>query len=378
MSRVARYAAMGGVMDYTIYIALSLAPLLSEQWGAEPIELGILPVAWAVSYSATAVLGGRLSDRVSRTSLARAGLAIIVLTFVCLSRASQVWHFYVGLPFIAFGMAFFWPALQAAIADESSPDTLSRNLGWFNIAWSTGKGLGVLTGGILLGVLGRNGFLAAAAVGALLVFVMPRVPRGAGEGQSLAGDDTGPPAAVRNRFRIAALLANFAAFGLGTSILNHYPKWNALLGRSGVDYGIVVGGIFLTQTVAFVLLQRWPSWRYRMGPLLLLQAFAAVGALTLGTAFPVVALVAAMALVGGGLGICYYSSIYYSLHSDVARGGRAGLHEAMLGTGNFAVPLLAGVAAQVSGFQNAPYLFVALVVLLMAAGQISLLLRRGV
>ena len=31
---------------------------------------------------------------------------------------------------------------------------------------------------------------------------------------------------------------------------------------------------------------------------------------------------------GGGFGIAYYSSIYYSLHSDTGRGSRAGLLEA--------------------------------------------------
>ncbi len=378
MSRVARYAAMGGVMDYTIYIALSLAPLLAERWGAGPLQLGILPVALALSYSTTAILGGRISDRVSRTSLARLGLALIVLTFLALSRASEVWHFYVGLPVAAFGMAFFWPALQAAIADESTPATLSRNLGWFNICWSTGKGLGVLTGGILLGILGRNGFIAAAAVGGLLFLVMPKVPRGAGRGQPLAGGDTGPPKPVRDAFRLAALIANFTAFGLATSILNHYPLWNTLLGRSGRDYGVVVGGIFIGQTLFFVVLRKFSGWRYRVVPLLALQTVSALAALALATSLPVGVLVLLMGLVGGGLGISYFSSIYYSLHADDARGGRAGLHEAMLGSGNFALPLLAGLAAHLFGSPRAPYLFIGIAVALSATAQGVILLRRRV
>jgi MFS family permease len=369
---------MGGVMDFTIYIALSLAPLLAEKWGAGPLQLGILPGALALSYSTTAILGGRISDRVSRTSLARFGLALIVLTFLAFSRASQVWHFYVGLPVAAFGMAFFWPALQAAIADESSPETLSRNLGWFNICWSTGKGLGVLTGGILVGILGRNGFVAAAGVGTLLLFLMPRVPRGGGEGKPLGGAEGGPPPAVRNAFRVTALVANFTAFGLATTILNHYPEWNALLGRAGGDYGAVVGGIFLGQTVVFCLLQRHSGWRYRVLPLLLLQGLSALAALALATRLPVAALVPLMALVGGGLGVSYFSSIYYSLHADAGRGGRAGLHEAMLGSGNFALPLLAGLAAHLAGSVRAPYVFIAAAVVASALIQAVILRVRCV
>jgi hypothetical protein len=164
---------------------------------------------------------------------------------------------------------------------------------------------------------------------------------------------------VREAYRRTALLANFAAFGLATTVLTLYPEWNAALGRRAGDYGNLVGGIFLAQTAAFVLLMRWPGWHYRTGPLLLAQGGAVVGAAALATAFPVLALLPFMLLVGGGLAMAYYAAIYYSLHSDAGRGGRAGLHEAIIGTGHFVIPLLAGAAAWVSGSARAPYLFVA-------------------
>jgi MFS family permease len=380
MGRVLRYVALGGVMDFTIYVALSLVPLLAERWGAGSLALGLIPVAWGVTYSATAVLGGRISDRISRTFLARIGLLLIVLACVLFSRATSatyVWLFYAGVPIVALGMSLFWPALQAAIADESRPDTLNRNLGWFNVSWSLGKGLGVLTGGLLLTVLGSDGFLVAAGIGVALFVVMPNVPKGAARGTELAaGSDLEPPR-VRNAYWISALVANFAAFGMGTAIINHYPEWNAELSRGGLSYGVVVGGIFLAQTLAFAVLLLRPGWQYRLLPHLLPQALCAVGALALATTLPVLALLPFALLVGWGFGIAYYSSIYYSLHADRARGGRAGLHEAVLGTGHVVIPLTSGVTAQLMGTARAPYFIAAGAVLVCIAVQVVVLRRAG-
>ena len=108
MSRVLRYAVAGGVMDFTIYVALSLAPLLSSRWGAGPFVLGLLPVAWGVAYSLTAVFGGRISDRVSRTAMLRVGLLLIAAVCVFFSFATRTWHFFLGYPFIAVGMVLFF------------------------------------------------------------------------------------------------------------------------------------------------------------------------------------------------------------------------------------------------------------------------------
>ena len=376
MSRVARYILVGAVMDFTIYIALSLAPLLSERWGARDLSLAVLPVLWGVVYSSTAVWGGRISDRVSRTSLGRLGLGMVVATCLCFFLATRPWHFWLGMPVIAIGMSLFWPGLQAAIADESGPETLTRNLGWFNVAWAAGKGLGVLTGGLFLEWLGKGGFLAAAGIGAALLFVMPSVPRGGGRGTPFLANGETVPAERRRAFLVAALAANFAAFGVGTTIVNHYPEWNGALLRGGIAYGIVVGGVFLAQTGAFALLLARPGWHYRIGPHLALQALGAAGTFVLATALPVSALLPAAAFIGGGFGIAYYSSIYYSLHSDTGRGGRAGLHEAILGTGNWLIPLLCGLLTRLSGDPRVPYVVCGTVVALSLALQVFVL-RRG-
>jgi MFS family permease len=360
MSRVARYALLGGVMDFTVYIALSLVPLLSRRWGAGPVGLGCIPFVGGISYCLTALVGGRICDRFSRTTVARFGLGISAATFAAFALATRPWHFYLGLPVVAFGLALFWPALQAAIADESDSRSLARNLGVFNMSWSAGKGLGVLAGGVLVEVSGGAGFLAAAVIAIGLFLLMPSVPSGGGGGRPVVEGGAAPES--RERFRAAALVANFAAYGLATTIINLYTLWNGVLGRSGVSYGIVVGSVFLFQTIAFGILIARPTWPYRLLPLFLPQVVAATGAALLATRWPVVAAVGAGAAAGLGLGVAYAASIYYSLHVDAARGRRAGLHEAILGSGNLLVPLMGGVAARLAEAAWFPCVFAAAVV----------------
>jgi predicted MFS family arabinose efflux permease len=374
--RVARYVVIGGVMDFTVYVTVALCALLALRWGADALTLGLLPAVWASVYAIAATFLGRVSDRVSRTTLARGGLLLVAATCVLFTRASAPWHFILGLPFIAIGSASFWPSLQAAIADESGPGDLTRNLGLFNISWSVGKGSGVLVGGLISDGIGQDGFLLSAATAVILTVVLPRVAHGGGRGSSLVGEDEPVPVRTRDAFRWAALLANFAAYGAATSIVNHYPLLNRNLGRSGTEYGIVVGTVFFSQTLVFAVLLFRTRWHYRAGIHLGLQVLSMVGVVLLAAGWPVLVQLPFVLLIGGGLALAYYSSIYYSLHADAGRGGRAGLHETLIGSGSFLVPFLGGAAATAAGRATVPY-FLAGAVLLVSIVTQAVILRRG-
>jgi hypothetical protein len=52
---------------------------------------------------------------------------------------------------------------------------------------------------------------------------------------------------------------------------------------------------------------------------------------------------------GGGVGLIYYSSLYYSMNASQEKGSNGGLHEAMIGAG-----LLVGPACSASAFLLLP------------------------
>jgi len=102
----------------------------------------------------------------------------------------------------------------------------------------------------------------------------------------------------------------------------------------------------------------------------------ALAVLPLLRSFP--AILAAGATIGVGLGMCYAASLYYSLHTDTGRGRSTGFNEAVLGSANFAVPLLGGALARTTGSIETPYPLAAAVLVFGVAAQIVLVARiRG-
>jgi hypothetical protein len=134
----------------------------------------------------------------------------------------------------------------------------------------------------------------------------------------------------------------------------------------------VTGTLFLSQAAAFFLFGRFSGWRYKWKAFVSWQAASAAALLGVGLGAPVAAAVALAILGGAGLGLAYAASIYYSVHTDVNRGARAGLHEAFTGASNFGIPLLGGALQSLSGWGTAPYAFAATLVAVSIALQMRL------
>lgn len=95
--------------------------------------------------------------------------------------------------------------------------------------------------------------------------------------------------------------------------------------------------------------------------------------LVVGLGAPLLVALPAAVLGGAGLGLAYAASIYYSVHTDVDRGARAGLHEAFTGASNFVVPLVVGALGSLTGASFAPYAVAGALVAASVALQIRLL-----
>jgi MFS family permease len=181
---------------------------------------------------------------------------------------------------------------------------------------------------------------------------------------------------VRAAYLRAAWFANFASYGLGSTVNFLYPDLVARRGWGESHYSLVTGTLFLAQTAAFYVFGRFAGWRYRMRALVSWQVAgaAALFAIGLGASLPVAL---AAAVVGGtGLGLAYSASIYYSVHTDIDRGKRAGLHEAFTGASNFAIPLLGGVFQSLTRWSAAPYALAAALVAASVALQVRTLRGR--
>jgi len=254
---------------------------------------------------------------------------------------------------------------------ESGPDEeLGRSIGAFNVAWSAGKMLGFVTGGVIIAAAGPDpALLSAAVLTAATGFLLPqRVgdPGGTrireiGSREFVPGPVAGLDAGTRRAWRRLGWLANFVLFGIGATLNYQYPKWMIASGFTGRDFGVFLGAIYLFQTLSFVLLRRWDGWHFRIRPLLAAQGAALIAVIVLPRLHSLGWIWATAPWLGLGLGLSYNSSIYYSLFREPGRGRHTGIHEALLGSGTFLLPLLGGVSAQLASNLAAPYLLCAVV-----------------
>ena len=400
---------------YLIHTAIAFKAV----WlGAEPLQLGALAAASTGAYALFVAVSGRTSDRVPRVTLARASCIGVVTACLALTVAPSVMRMLFCMPLLGGSVAFFWPCVQAGIADRSDAATLGRNLGRFNLSWSTGKSLGFLLGGLLVASLGAEAVLTLGSLAvAAIFFVLPR-PR--------ASSDAGPIAALAARgataapaelshagmqqqpqplplaaplpaapsppppapvlpddivaralvFRRLAWLANGAAYGIVATLTYHYPRVVAAHGWSPRVFGAFLGGIYFIEMLVFFWLHRRPElWRFRRAALYVPQLLLATGVAALPLADPSRLVVTAI-VFGFGIAVCYAASIEYSLLVHEARGRSAGFHELLIGIGSMVVPLSGGLAARATGAAWAPYVVAAGAMLCSLAGQ-EVLFRLG-
>ena len=89
---------------------------------------------------------------------------------------------------------------------------------------------------------------------------------------------------------------------------------------------------------AFFALWRWNGWHYRFRWLLTAYVVMVVTFASILMAPNLAVLVLAQIIFGCVAGLIYYSSLFYSMDLGDTKGEHGGIHEAVIGLGNFAGP----------------------------------------
>lgn len=380
--RIIRLGVTALCTDFAIYLLWVAIPYKAIALGASAIYLGILPTVSSITYAITTLVAGRLADRHSRIRLARFGAIFFVAGCLLVMQARSLVALLALVPLMSVGIGFFWAPLQAALADEARLSALERNVGFLNVCWSVGKALGFLIGGALYTFFGADpSFLLAAGLLVLVAIILPAARSAPGRSESESSEslrDLTPritPAQLR-AFLVMAWIANALGFGVGNTLNMQYPKFLMQFGWGADSFGVYLGIIFAVQTLAFILLRRIGGWKFRRLPLFVIQAgmAVAIGVLPFLRAFPLILLTALP--IGVAVGFAYHASITYSLIDHATRGRRAGIHEALVGVGNFSLPLIGGLIATGIGDLRAPY-WVCTVIVLLALSVQQMLWRRS-
>lgn len=364
-------------------IGLSLQ-FLGVAMGAIPRVLGMLGAFAATGFAVTCIFAGGWSDHIGRKRSAVGGVFLASLMWLLYTRAPSAGWLLVMVPVGGASLGFVWPAVQAWLAERTGPGqrALNRNLGLFNMSWSSGLLLGpVLAGYLWLDSLPALPFVLCSGLGVVIVLILWLTPGGGpGVRRTVATDEDSAPyesPAWAWLMRLA-WLGNFASWFAGATIQTMFPKLglSAEMGLTHRMVGVLIFCYWGALMAMFFLARTTQCWQGKMWPLMVAEAVS-LGAM-LGAAFyarTASAFALCFAVSGTAAGVTYVNSLYYSINGPsetCAR--RTGFHEAILGLGALSGGLIGGEVATLLDLR-APYMAVAAVLAVVIVIQ-ALALKR--
>jgi len=321
-------------------------PLFAIRLGARPVALGVIGTAASTTYVLMAAICGRLSDRWGRRIFLRISLLQYAAALLALTRSTMWPHIAAAMIVAVAGMGMFWPAYMALFADLAPEKRLSGFLSLYNVTWCAGAAVGSWAGGLLV----QRGYALPFYVGAAIALgCSGRLwHRGSGATQAVpVTADSGPEQDVSRAtaYLIVSWVGGFAIYFSAGVIRILFPKLALDLGFEKAAVGSLMAIIWAAQTLSFAALGLWQGWHYRLAPLLVLEAGAAVGLLIVAGAGSAGLFALGFTLVGVASGLTYTSGYYYGVHGQTSKGSRTGLHEAISSAGSALGPITGGLIA---------------------------------
>ncbi|MSS71658.1 MAG: MFS transporter [Candidatus Latescibacteria bacterium] len=359
-------------MDTSSRMVSLCTPLLALRFGASYGDLGLIGAAGALAYITGCLTYRKLADRIGyqRCMAVSTGLvAAITLLYPWASRVAHIAALSVATALLASG---YWPVVQAWLGHGRSRRDLLLALSHFNLAIALCSILGPVAGGALYGAGFTLPFwVAACGIGALSLSMFAL----RFEEISLAAPAASPASAPDARsFLHIAWVANFATYFAVSNLRSLFPKFATDIGVSPGTLGLLMALMGLTQFVTFYLIARTDRWQFRLIPIAALQGLGVAGLAMFVVGESSGAFAAGFLAMGALAGVTFAASSFYSLCAGGAGSRRAGLHEAVVGSGFLLGPLTGGLAAERLG-PRAPYLLCA-GVMLCALGLQTYLYRK--
>lgn len=334
---------------------------LAARFGFGAKENLLFGVAHGVIYVVGSYLGGRLGQRRGYLGTARLGFVGMGVAFVAGTLvegrpgtgAALVAGQVAVMLLATVSVCLTWANLEALVSEGLGGAPLQRNLGIYNLVWAGGNAVAYFTGGALIERLGY-GVIFWLPAGLMAVLTLLATLAGRGGVLRQAGRPLhGPvaPAAERRQadatpraFLRMAWLANPCAYVAISAAVPVIPTLAARFALGTAAAGAFASIWFFVRFIVFGILWKWPGWHYRFRWLLAAYVALIAGFLGLFTlpTLPLVAL--AQVVFGAGVGLIYYSSLFYSMDVGDTKGEHGGIHEAALGAGILAGPLIGAAA----------------------------------
>jgi len=366
------------LMDLTASAGFFSFPLLLYSLGASVGTVGLVGGLRYGVYTATCLSAGKLSRRFQLgPRIATIGACVWAAAHLAIPSAGSVLSVAACGVIGSIGLAVYWPALQAWTGAERDHRSVVARLMAFNMTWGTALALSPYPSGRLFAWSHRAPFYVVAAgavlAGLLVLFLRParHVPA--------AAEAAEPPlhqTRDTDRFLAVGWLGNGLGYLLVSIHREIFPKQAASIGLGPEALGGLLFARQAAQVVAFYLAARWQGWRCRYWWMALGHALAAGSFAVLAFAQSIPAIASCYIVNGLVAGLVYFASMYYSVSDPAHKERRAGFHEATVGIGCFAGPLISGQVAEAAGMRTALWLLPAFAAVGVITAQCLLLARR--
>ncbi|MCA9279261.1 MAG: hypothetical protein H6815_08165 [Phycisphaeraceae bacterium] len=323
-----------------------------DQW-----KTGLLGLVMGITYIPAAFFAHEILEYAQRFRLsARACLLIVtvLMSAMCVATGlyyagdhNQEWPMFLFAGMYNIPLGVLWPTVESYLTGGRTKAQLKRTTGKFNFTWA-----GTLIAGLLLiaPLIKQAPTASFWIVGLSNLFVVPFVlmlPKHPAHG--LANDDVAPnmPADVvanERKLLVVFRFQLFASYIVASAISAVLPF---VLDRLHVakNWHTPAESIWAATRIGpFVLMGIWAGWHGKwsvpwvaaallMGGFVLSVLSPELMRLGLSETTAVIMLVAALSLLGIGIGIIYTAALNYAMEVGSAKVEAAGKHEALIGCG---------------------------------------------
>lgn len=330
-----------GLVLYASYIAgaLTIGPMLRRRTGVDRATRKGPFARW----STRGVLAA--------TILAQAALSVLPFTVSIVQGGGTppIWTMWtVGLGFgVLTGM--MWPIVESYLSGGRTGSSLRAATGRFNVVWS----IAVVSAFWLMAPLLRDWpIVIITLLGAFqtlsvvcLLWIAPEPAR-----HLTTRSEPHPPSwgVLLVRFRVLLPLAYMLSGVLS-------PLLPSVIDRLGVEaqwMTPIASAWVTTRVFVFILFERWHGWHGTawmpwLAGFCLFAGFA--GTVLVPSSMGASVLIAMLGLFGIGNAVAYVGALYYAMELGDAEVDAGGTHEALIGAGYGAGPMLGIVAVMASG-----------------------------
>lgn len=331
-----------------VFLAL---PIYALSVSASPLEIGLIGALGGLIYSLMARSLGGLSDRYSKKSFVILGAALEAVVSALYPFCTSTQLLIPVRMIQSLGLALFWPAIEAMIAEETTNETVERVLVGYNISWSTANIASSPLAGFLITAftLALPFYVSSALAFAIAIILLALLNGTKHDPSPIKAVQTEPVALTSRPRRLAFFLPVIGAFtfAFNSGIVGTlFPVSATRLNISAFQIGLLFFLSNLIQTLVFVfserLIQKFKKTSFPIG-----AAAFAVSLTLMALAGDAVAFVPSFLGLGLGQGILYSASLYYLLVEGGENKGHAtGSFESTLGLASFLGPLVGGATAQ--------------------------------